>query len=57
MYNCVVTELSYQQALQDFRRARQEAAMRQLLHRITGEDDDLLAYNKDYRSAGSYGNG
>lgn len=46
MYNCVVTELSYKQALQDFRRARQEAAMRQLLHRITGEFDDLLAYHE-----------
>lgn len=46
MYNTVVTELSYKQALQDFRRARQEAAMRQLLHRITGEDDELLAYNE-----------
>jgi nucleotide-binding universal stress UspA family protein len=46
MYNSVVTELSYKQALQDFRRARQEAAMRQLLHRITGEFDDLLAYHE-----------
>ncbi len=40
-----VTEQSYQQALKDFRRARQEAAMNQLLHRVTGQADQLLAYH------------
>jgi nucleotide-binding universal stress UspA family protein len=40
-----VTEQSYQQALKDFRRARQEAAMNQLMHRVTGQADQLLAYH------------
>ena len=35
---------SYTTALQDFKRARQQAAMRQLMARITGKSDDLLAY-------------
>ncbi|MFL7839235.1 MAG: universal stress protein [Candidatus Promineifilaceae bacterium] len=35
---------SYEQALQDFRRARQEAALRQLLSRFLGRSDQLLAY-------------
>lgn len=41
-----MTEKSYQQALRDFRRARQEAVMRQLLGRFSGEADQLLAYNE-----------
>ncbi len=36
---------SYDQALEDFRRARQEAALRQLLYRVSGRSDDLLAYS------------
>ena len=40
-----MTEQSYQLALRDFRRARQEAAMNQLLHRFTGQADQLLAYH------------
>lgn len=36
---------NYDQALQDFRRARQEAALRQLLYRFSGRSDDLLAYS------------
>ncbi|MFN2137536.1 MAG: universal stress protein [Candidatus Promineifilaceae bacterium] len=36
---------SYEQAMQDFRRARQEAALRQLLQRVSGKSDELLAYN------------
>jgi nucleotide-binding universal stress UspA family protein len=39
-----VSEKSYSQALQDFRRARQEAALRQLLGRFLGRSDQLLAY-------------
>ena len=39
-----VSEQSYHQALQDFRRARQEAALRQLLSRFLGRSDQLLAY-------------
>jgi nucleotide-binding universal stress UspA family protein len=39
-----VSERSYHQALQDFRRARQEAALRQLLSRFLGRSDQLLAY-------------
>jgi len=39
-----VSENSYHQALQDFRRARQEAALRQLLSRFLGRSDQLLAY-------------
>ena len=41
-----MTEQSYQLALRDFRRARQEAAMRQLLNRFSGEENQLLAYNE-----------
>ena len=36
---------SYNTALQDFKRARQQAAVRQLMARITGRSTDLLAYN------------
>jgi nucleotide-binding universal stress UspA family protein len=35
---------SYTTALQDFKRARQQAAMRQLMARITGKSADLMAY-------------
>lgn len=35
---------NYEQALQDFRRARQEAALRQLLNRFSGRSNELLAY-------------
>ncbi|MFN2254230.1 MAG: universal stress protein, partial [Candidatus Promineifilaceae bacterium] len=35
---------SFDRALQDFRRARQEAALRQLLNRFSGRSDQLLAY-------------
>lgn len=41
-----MTEENYQLALKDFRRARQEAALRQLLHRLTGREDHLLAYRE-----------
>ena len=37
---------SYDQALQDFRRARQEAALRQLLNRFARRSNQLLAYNE-----------
>ncbi|MCP4423830.1 MAG: universal stress protein [Chloroflexi bacterium] len=36
--------LSYQVALRDFHRARQQAAMRQLMTRLSGKSADLLAY-------------
>ncbi len=36
---------SYQVALRDFQRARQQAAMRQLMARLTGKPNDLLSYN------------
>jgi nucleotide-binding universal stress UspA family protein len=39
-----VSARSYDQALQDFKRARQEAALRQLLNRFSGRSDQLLAY-------------
>lgn len=35
---------SYTTALQDFKRARQQASLRQLMARITGKSTDLLAY-------------
>ncbi len=38
--------LRHQVAVRDFRRARREAAMQQLLARITGKSADLLAYNE-----------
>ena len=41
----LVSGRSYEQAMQDFRRARQEAALRQLLQRVSGKSDELLAYN------------
>jgi nucleotide-binding universal stress UspA family protein len=41
-----VSDRSYEQALQDFRRARQQAAMRQLLQRFTGRSNELLAYGE-----------
>lgn len=37
---------NYDQALQDFRQARQEAALRQLLNRFSGRSDQLLAYRE-----------
>ncbi|MCB9420670.1 MAG: universal stress protein [Ardenticatenaceae bacterium] len=37
---------SYTTALQDFKRARQQASMRQLMARITGKSTDLLAYKE-----------
>ncbi len=37
---------SYDQALQDFHRARQEAALRQLLARFSGQSERLLAYRE-----------
>lgn len=36
---------SFQVALQDFRRARREAALQQLLSRLTGKSAELLAYH------------
>ena len=39
-------EQSYQLALRDFRRARQEAAMRQLLSRFSGVENQLLAFHE-----------
>lgn len=41
-----MTEQSYSQAIRDFRNARREAAVKQLLTRITGKPNDLLAYNE-----------
>lgn len=41
-----MTEHSYTQAIRDFRNARREAALKQLLSRITGKSNDLLAYNE-----------
>ena len=37
-------EFSYQTAVADFRRARKQAAMRQLVARLRGRSDELLAY-------------
>ncbi|MFQ5398489.1 MAG: universal stress protein [Anaerolineae bacterium] len=43
----MITEdsVNYRVAIQDFRRARQQAAMRQLIARLTGKSADLLSYN------------
>ncbi|PIE82436.1 MAG: universal stress protein UspA [Chloroflexi bacterium] len=38
--------LRHQVAVRDFKRARREASMQQLMARITGESADLLAYNE-----------
>jgi nucleotide-binding universal stress UspA family protein/uncharacterized ParB-like nuclease family protein len=38
--------LRHQTAVRDFRRARREASMQQLMARITGKSADLLAYNE-----------
>ncbi len=37
---------SYQVALRDFQRARQQAAMRQMMARLTGKPTDLLSYHE-----------
>ncbi len=42
----MVSEQSVTLAIQDFRRARRQAAMRQMLHRMQGKSDQLLAYNE-----------
>lgn len=39
----------YQEALQDFREARQRAALQQVLARLTGKSDRLLSYNEVVR--------
>ena len=38
--------LTYETAVQDFRRARKQAAMAQLVARFTGRPDELLSYNE-----------
>ena len=38
------SELSYRVAVEDFRRARKQAAMQQLVARLRGKSDELLAY-------------
>jgi nucleotide-binding universal stress UspA family protein len=38
--------LTYESAVQDFRRARKQAALAQLVARFTGRSDDLLAYHE-----------
>jgi nucleotide-binding universal stress UspA family protein len=38
--------LTYETAVQDFRRARKQAAMAQLVARFTGRSDELLAYHE-----------
>jgi nucleotide-binding universal stress UspA family protein/uncharacterized ParB-like nuclease family protein len=40
--------LRHEVAVRDFRRARREASMQQLMSRITGRSADLLAYNEVY---------
>ena len=39
-------DLRHEAAVRDFRRARREAALQQLLARVTGKSADLLAYNQ-----------
>lgn len=49
MYNGVMTDghpLNYRAAVEDFKRMRRQAAMQQLLARITGQGNELLAYNQ-----------
>lgn len=41
----MVSERSVELAVQDFRRARRQAALRQMLSRLTGKSDALLPYN------------
>ena len=38
--------LRHEVAVRDFKRARREASMQQLMARITGKSADLLAYNE-----------
>ena len=38
-------DLRHEMAVRDFRRARREASLQQLLARMTGKPTDLLAYN------------
>lgn len=38
--------LNYRAAVEDFKRMRRQAAMQQLLARITGQENELLAYNQ-----------
>ncbi len=42
----MVSDRSVELAVQDFRRARRQAALRQILSRLTGKSDELLPYNE-----------
>jgi len=39
-------DLRHEMAVRDFRRARREASLQQLLARVTGKPAELLAYNE-----------
>ena len=46
---------AYFQAIEDFRRARRQAALEQVLSRLTGRSDQLLSYEDVRRQVGAYG--
>lgn len=45
----------YIEAVEDFRRARRQAALEQALARLTGRSDHLLSYDEVRRQVGAYG--
>jgi len=47
--------LNYEIAIQDFKRARKQAAVQQLLAQLTGRSNELLAYDDVYKQLGGAG--
>jgi len=47
--------LNYELALQDFKRARKQAAVQHLLAQLTGRSNELLAYDDVYKQLGGSG--
>lgn len=50
-----MAQRGYIQAVEDFRRARRQAALEQVLARLTGRSDQLLSYEDVRRQVGAYG--
>lgn len=46
---------AYIEAIEDFRRARRQAALERVLDRLTGRSDQLLSYEAVRREVGAYG--
>jgi len=50
-----LAQRGYIEAVEDFRRARRQAALEQALARLTGRSDQLLSYEDVRRQVGAYG--